>query len=118
MSKIISAFNVMIENPHNIRHIKKEEFGDQFSFLYLEKQVWSILYIEDPREYYVSYYPHIEKPEARENLRYEESITFSTAEFKTREALETFVELYALVKNKYYNLDKVLNEILGENESA
>lgn len=114
MNKIISALNVMIENPEKIQDIEKDDFGELYFFLYLGKQVWSVYHNRDDEETIISYFPGMESTKSLISAVGVESIPFSTREYKTTEARETFSELHRLVRNKYYNIDDVLNEILGE----
>ena len=41
-------------------------------------------------------------------------VTYRTKDLKSREAYETFAELYLLLKEKLYGVDKVLDEIIAE----
>ena len=123
MSKIIRTVNTMIQNPHKIIHIIRKE--DEYFFLYNKKYKWSISKSESGAigelVYYLNYYPGeitIEKLSEIEVYEWEshDFISYNTKELKSREAKESFLELYRILKEKIYNMDKVFDEIIKDGE--
>lgn len=117
MSKIIRTVNTMIQNPDKITNVKRKE--NEYYFLYNEKYKWSIHKSESV--YYLHYYPFditIEEISEIEDLEWEayDYVSYNTKELKSREAEESFLELYQILKEKIYNMDKVLDEIIKDGE--
>lgn len=115
MSKIIQAVNVMISNPHNIGTIIPTS-RDEYFFTYKGKQAeskWSVRAFED--EYFLHFYPGDQGLEALaiiDDWTNVPIVTYATQELKTREARESFSELYRVVKQKLYNVDAALEDII------
>ena len=112
MSKIVVAANAIINNPEDITNVRKS--GNEYYFLYKGKYKWSIS--ESDGEYYVHYYPDestIDELVSTSDWQSINFVTYSTKDLKTREAYETFSELYLLIKEKLYGVDKVLDDIIG-----
>ena len=120
MSKIIQAVNAMVANSDKVTNVEQGEGGKEFFFLYKEKYKWSIVKNENKDEYFLHYYPDemssIELlasiPQGSwEGIQY---VTYSTAELKTRESIESFAELYIMVKENLYNINQALDDIIGD----
>lgn len=122
MSKIVRAVNTMIVNRDLITKIIEVE--KEYFFLYKQKYKWSILpdtkdpevenysliYYKDDRA--IEHLSHLEGPEW-ESVLY---VGYYTRDLKSKEARESFQELYRTVKEKLYNIDEVLDDIIGEDE--
>ena len=115
MSKIVTAVNAMITNSYSITNVLTSVELNEYFFIYNTKFKWSIAKYED--DYLLCYY------NINENIEYMASIgsyslpqnnymRYSTEEIKTREARESFEELYSIVKEKIFGLDVVLDEII------
>ncbi len=123
MSKIIQVINSIIEHSEKISNTEK--IDNYYYFMYKE-YVWSILRTdldESGVGYYLSYYPRIKKVSDLTKLsmmeRFKaECINYSTYDIKTQEAFESFAELYTIVKEKYFGVNKMFDDILGENQVA
>ena len=119
MSKIVTAVNAMILNTEKISDVLY--IGWWMFFLYDGKYVWSIRWDEPTDQYYLCLYPDLsmERLESLSDLEWEHvrSVTYSTEELKTREAKESFAELYLIVKEKAHGVDRVLDDIIGTSEN-
>ncbi len=122
MSKIVKAVNVMVSNPSQINEVYKGEHETEVFFQYAEKYKWSILKNKDD-VYFLSYFT--EEVDLKDlalipNEIWMEvapsCISYNTKELATREARDSFAELYALVSEKAYGMDEVLDEIIASDE--
>lgn len=114
MSKIIRAINTMILNKDKITNIISKE--GQLFFLYDNKYKWSIGV--SGGYFYLCYYPD-DLPTIKElsmipDMSGYEYLRYSLKDFKTQEAEESFRELYTIIKEKRYDMDKVLDDIINE----
>ena len=122
MSKIVKAINIMIENPEKITNVIKR--NNEFFFKFLDKQKWSINKKKESlnsiKNNYAIYYYSTEKTlEELSNLNAGSSsdwsgidiVFYSTKTIKTREAYESFEQLYTKLNEKIYDIDKIFNEI-------
>ncbi|MFH1226727.1 MAG: hypothetical protein V1701_02335 [Planctomycetota bacterium] len=120
MSKAIQAINTMISNQDKISDVRK--VNNSYIFLYNQKYVWEIWYYEEGDVYSVSFYPEIKKVidvvNVIDNLTGINFITYNSKDFGTKEAYETFIELYRVVKEKLFGIDKVLDDIIGDDEEV
>lgn len=115
--KIIEALNSIISNPNKITDVYQND--KEFFFLYDDKYKWSITL--NPDGHYVAFlYPKndktIEELASMDSLgfvTYKNFITFKSEEIKTREATETFAELYRLVSNRLFGVDEILDDIIN-----
>ena len=111
-SKIIQAVNSMIGNSDKITDVIS--MGDEYFFKF-KGYIWSI-YI-DGEEFYLNYYPKVDIIDElikSENPRnYYSYVEYNTLDMKTREAVETFSNLHLIIKEKIYDVDKVLDDIIG-----
>lgn len=117
MSKVIQVMNAMISNPSKITDVIRGGPPDssEFFFLYDKKFKWSIA-LGARDVYNLYYYPGnlgikqiASLAEWNPDL---EMVRYSTESLTTKEARESFIELYELVKEKLYNLDTVFDDII------
>jgi hypothetical protein len=122
MSKIIQVANVMIMNNEKISKVLIGDgipgTPDEYFFLYKEKYKWSIIYDQDD-DYQLFYYPTDQTIEelASRPLDQWEGVSFmkySSKNLKTREANETFRDLYQIVKEKVFGIDAAFDDIMGD----
>jgi len=118
MSKIIQAINTMITNSEKIsKAIPGPAEGDEIFFLYDQKHKWSITKDQN-NNYYLHYYSDQQPLESIASYtgpdwdQFTNFITYSTKDLKTREAYESMAELYRVVKEKAYGIDKALDDII------
>ena len=120
MNKIVTAVNKMIENQKKITSVLySSSAGDnhEYFFLYDNKYKWSILQA-DPSNFNLFYYPG-EKTTIDQlaSLNYIEDnnyVVYKTSEIKTREATESFSELFTIVSSRLFGMDDVLDSIINE----
>jgi hypothetical protein len=123
MSKIVQAANVMVSNPALISDVL---FGsaepDEVFFTYKSKYKWSITKNEDSNGcHLLHYYPSedisIEALAAMDNFDwnlYNQIVTYSSQEIGSKEAKETFSELYTITIEKQFGMDTVLDDIISD----
>jgi len=120
MSNIILAINSMIENSEKISNIEKK---GQFFFFSYRGYIWKIYewasdYPESNQGFSLAYYPKVKSVSELtaigdfETSDKEESVVYSTSDFKAREEYESFAELYSTIREKYYGVDKVFDDII------
>ncbi|RYC67383.1 hypothetical protein [Spirosoma sordidisoli] len=116
MYKIVAAVNSMIENQHLIEPVIKSASGGLF-FTYNSKFKWSI--IENEQGIFsLFYYPGNQSLEELAAYTYDdwrkfkEEVVYSTQELKTKEAIESFSELYKILQTKVFGIDSVLDDII------
>lgn len=88
--------------------------SNEFFFIYDMKYLWSILQTSIKDDYLLFYYkgmPPIPKL-LEDKDRFSKAIGYSSLDFKTKEAIESFRDLFNIVKGKTYGMDEVLNDIL------
>lgn len=120
MSKIVQAVNAMISNPEKITSIIKgrETSENEYFFLYKNKYKWSVAQV-DIDEYNIFYYvdnmslAEIEQI-SRNNWKTLNFVTYKTSEIRTKEAFESFSELYRVVSEKAFGLDEMFNDIISD----
>jgi hypothetical protein len=114
MHKIVAAVNSMIGNSSLISHVIKSD--EELFFIYDEKFKWSISK-KDGGEFFMHYYPGqqtLEQLAFHTNWgEFNDFITYSTRDIKTKEARESFGELYQTVQTKLYGIDDVLDYIIN-----
>lgn len=115
--KIVQAVNSMIANKPKITNVILGRDGD-FYFLFGTHK-WSVG--ENSNGYYLRYYPGeaaLEEIAAYVNMPWQSdapiAVSYSTGELNSREASQSFSELYRVVQEKLYNVDTVLDEIIGD----
>lgn len=112
MSKIVIAVNSMISHADQISNVEKSE--DEYYFLYNNKYKWSMR--EKDGNYFLYFYPGNETLDQLINTIDFNSIDlviYSTQDLKTREAEESFRELYLILKEKFFEVDSALEDIIG-----
>jgi len=127
MSRIVQAVNAMISLKSNIGNVRKGLCPNEFYFSYNNKYVWSISMDEDNEDFIITNYPlpdfnnvddYIHKlsmldPPEFENI---DLVAYSSRDLKTREAKESFSELYTIIKEKLLGIDEVLDDIIRDAE--
>lgn len=115
MSKIVQVVNAMISNKEKITNVIPN--NREYFFLYDKKYRWSISPLED-ENYNLFLYPS--SNESTNELALKEDhewafynlIRYTTKEIKTKEAYESFHELYQTVSEKSYGIDGIFDDIL------
>jgi hypothetical protein len=121
MSKIVRAANAMISNADKISEVKRG-VGEYF-FLYNSKYKWSISYNEVEKSYSLFYYPSSTSIETLAAMSLddwqtdEEYIRYSSKDLNSKEAYETFSELYRIIEEKVFGVDKALDDIIKDDMS-
>jgi cytochrome b involved in lipid metabolism len=118
MNKIISAINSMILHQDKISNVSEVKYV--YYFLYKNKYIWSIQQLET--DYILSYYTGNITIEELVNphdtsfgeYNYYNYINYSANSFKVKEAIESFENLYLIIQEKVYDIDKVLDDIIDE----
>ena len=121
MSKIVRAVNTMLARPEGIAQVVEK--NDEMYFVYAAKHVWAVgtesNYVdEDPREeFYLRYYPKSRTlKDALDSLISSPFVKYSTDVLGTREARESFIGLYTVVKEKLYGADGGLDAIIADGD--
>jgi len=118
MSKVVKAVNSMVSNSSKITNVVASE--KELFFLYDKKHKWSIAYFDNVG-FLLHYYPSesmsIQDLALIKNWDPIPFVTFKSADIKTREAEESFSELYQIIKNKLYDVDSVLDDIIGDDDT-
>lgn len=112
--KIVQVMNAMISNPEKISNVLQND--GEYYFLYDKKHKWSIKSLGD--NYTLFFYPtntlSIEQLATNDDwVNFSEVVSYTSQEIKTREATESFSELYQIVSEKLYGLDDIFDEIIG-----
>lgn len=116
--KIVSAANAMIATRDRITDAIPGANGSEIFFLYDHKHKWSISK-NGNGEFTLFYYPGSqtirEMASWPDEAWYEfgQMIRYSTKEIGTKEAKETFAELYRVVTENLFGINGVLDEIIG-----
>lgn len=116
-TRIVQAINVMVSNPKLIGPVLRGQKGELF-FMYKDQYKWSMRR-DDEGAHWLYYYPG--KETLQKLASYDESdwegcemVTYSDVQIGTREAKATFADLYSLLSEKVYGLDKVLDDIISD----
>lgn len=114
--KVIQVINTMIANSSKISNVIKND--TEYFFVYDKKHKWSISKGEETDEYYLHFYPtndmNIEQLSKFSNWQsYSGFITYKSQEIKTKEAIESFSELYQTVVGKVFGVDDIFDEIIN-----
>jgi hypothetical protein len=118
MSKIVQAVNSMILNKKRISEVIRHEA--EYFFLYKGKYKWSMTSDDKGNHYYLFYYPGTQSLEELASMAdyqwesFNAFIRYSTKDIGTKEALDSFRELYEIVKGRIYKMDDVLDEIISD----
>lgn len=120
MSKIVQAINAMVSNSDKITASVKGHNEMECFFEYDAKHHWSILKDED-NYYRLYYYPGqpdlISLASISEEGREEVTpslVSYSTKDFATKEAIDSFRELFSIMNEKLHGMDDVLDEIISD----
>lgn len=112
MSKIISAINSMIINENKISDVLKP--NNELFFKYDNKYIWGIVKTEQGN---IILYFYPKNKDVKElvgtNWQNVPMISYDSNDFKSREAQESFNELYTLIIEKQYNVNDALEDIIG-----
>lgn len=113
MSKIIRAINSMIINSDKISEISK--WKNKYSFLFDNKFVWSIEKTFN-NNILLTIYPKYKDLdvffEDLEIIDTFDSITYQSLDYETKEATESFMELFTVIQEKALKVDEALNAII------
>jgi hypothetical protein len=115
--KIVQVINTIITNSSKISDVIKN--GDEYFFIYDKKYKWSINKSgKSEEDYFIHLYPSndlsiTELAYKMDYSNFNDYVTYSTEDLKTREATESFRELYQIVSNKVYGIDDIFNDIIG-----
>lgn len=115
--KIVSAANAMIVTRDRITEVTPAAQGSEIFFLYDGKYKWSIRKT-DTADYGLFFYPGTQTLQELaawpDNAWYEfnEMIRYSTLALGTKEAKDTFAELYRVVSENLFGINSVLDEII------
>ena len=116
MSKIVQAANVMISRKNLITDVTLGE--NEVFFTYNGKYHWSIA--QRDNEIFLWFYPRAESLAELVGRSHHqewdgvEMVTYKASDIGTREAAETFSELYRVVKEKLFGVDDVLDDIIKD----
>jgi hypothetical protein len=116
MSKIVQAVNVMITRKNLITNVCQGE--NEIFFTYNGKYNWSVAHRDD--DIYLWYYPNSESIDELLGRSHAgewdgvSMVTYKASDIGTREAVETFNELYRTVKEKLFGVDDVLDDIIKD----
>lgn len=121
MSKIVQAINAMISNSEKLSNICASPYdyaSDEYFFEYNRKYVWSISR-NDAGAHTIYFYPKARSAQEMSQVHYEElsnypMIAYGNEELNSKEARESIRELYIIIKEKLYNVDAVLDDIIGD----
>lgn len=115
--KVLQVIRNMITNADKISNIEKQL--NIFYFLY-KGYVWSIWEWSssddtDNEGYSLAYYPgaknvsDIITPKIHRDF-----MVYSSGDFNTVDTLNLYAQLYNIIKEKFYGVDKVFNDILND----
>jgi len=115
MSKILKAVDAMVDSEELITDVKALQ--ETLFFKYNQTYVWSIQ--KELGDYFLIYYVnHSEVKEVIDSIKYMPNdpgpyISYSSKDYKSTESGDNFGELYQIVKEKLYNIDTVLDNIIS-----
>lgn len=117
MSKIIQAVNSMISNSDLITNVISSGNKELF-FLYNKKHKWSMRVSHDG-VYSLWYYPSDQTLEEIANTldhewEYIQMVHYSSKDLATKEALDSFKELFTILEEKLFGMDSVLDDIISD----
>lgn len=126
---IVMAANAMIENVKKITDVADMNTKDSFVFLYDDKFVWGIRAFAN-NEYVLTVYPgyrnindllrDFKSSSFQSGATFEkeaiQSVEYSSRKINTKEGYDTFSELYHIIREKRYNVDQILEEIITGSE--
>lgn len=118
MSKIVVAVNVMIVQKDKITNVQRGGVEGELFFLYDGKHKWSV-FPDDEDGYVLFYYPGKVSLERLSSIPIDmwdesiEMVIYRLKEIGTKEAKESFAELYAILKEKLFGMEDVLDDIIN-----
>ena len=117
MSKIVQAVNSIISNPDDIGPMIQGSRREIY-FIYKKKYKWSVRRDHDG-EIYLQYYPgeqSIEQLAGFESYEWDDvdTVSYSSKEIGTREAISSFTELYTLLVERWFKVNEVLDDIIDD----
>ncbi|HHX6629191.1 hypothetical protein ACEP27_01635 [Pseudomonas aeruginosa] len=121
MSKIIQAVNVMITNEQKISSVLPGQLSGEIFFLFNKKHKWSI-YKQESGEYFLTYYPGPQPLEYFADMSEEDAaiftevVIYNSKSIGTKEGYASLKELYTILQEKLYGMDKVLNDIIESDD--
>lgn len=122
MSKIVKAINVMVSNPDRITYVVKGQHETECFFKYDGKHHWAI-FKNMEHQYILNYFP--DQPDLDSLSRIPDdmwdnhapdSVTYTTKVLATKEAIDSFRELFSIVNEKLYGMNDVLDEIISSDD--
>lgn len=117
MSKIVVAVNVMIVQRDKITNVQNGSVDGEIFFLYDKKHKWSMMKNDDGHVLF--YYPGNSKLDDLASIPEEywsdevDMVPYRVKDIGTKEAKQTFAELYAVLKELRFGMDKVLDDIIS-----
>ena len=113
--KIVQVINSIITNKSKISNVLRND--SEYFFVYNSKYKWSITKSDKTDDYFIHFYPtdimNIEQLANNQDWNsFPHYVSYKTEDLKTKEALETFRELYQIVADKVYGIDDIFNEII------
>ena len=125
MSKIIQAMKKMIENRHEIGEIGMHGTNGEYNrlfFTYRKQYKWLIAYSPETNDYTLCYFSGnepihiIESKFSREfgSGPENDDFRYSTALYSSEKEKDTFHSLFKVVKERYFDLDGILDEIIED----
>ncbi|MBN5054328.1 MULTISPECIES: hypothetical protein [Stenotrophomonas] len=116
--KVVTAANAMIANPKLITGVTPGRQGSEIYFLYDGKYKWSVNKFGDDVNLFFYPGPHelgqLASWDEDDWHDFNEFVRYSSKELGTKEALATFSELYRVVQERRYDIDDVLQDIIGK----
>ncbi|MBA7519520.1 hypothetical protein ES705_11599 [subsurface metagenome] len=115
MAKIIQVINTMIVNADKISNVISSD--QEYFFLYDNEYKWSMSKGKDEEdEYLLLFYPN-PNDTIDDILIVQDWInypftSYKVSDFKTTEALESFRELFGLLKGKVFGVDDIFDDII------
>jgi len=117
MTKIVLAVNAMVSNSGRITEVRKDPVTyDDYYFTYDAKYCWEVK--RTPAGHYrIWYFPgQLDTEELQDLAKWKTAtkVRYSTEDLRTREARETFAELFRCVVEKFYGVEKHLDDIIQD----
>ncbi|MBO9689770.1 MAG: hypothetical protein J7598_24480 [Mitsuaria chitosanitabida] len=113
MSKIVQAVNAMISNSDRITNVIQG--SNEIFFVYNGKYKWSMTWRDNG--HYLWFYPGSETIEQLSEEQWENDVamvTYKDTDIGTKEAKASFAELYSVLKEKVFGMDKVFDDIISD----
>jgi hypothetical protein len=117
MSRIVQAVNAMISNPDKIGEVIRGQ--SEIFFTYKDKYKWSMA--ERDNDHLLWFYPgdeSLQRLASYEGDDWEGTavVLYRASEIGTKEAKASFAELYRLLKERVYGMNKVLDDIISNDD--